>query len=238
MATPEGARKLISPGYLPDGIGLKDPSRMVKDEVEKIFKLWIRGQKEGKLPLKFKAKEVKQQLEEAQRLRIQSLKRKQPDYVDTDGDEDADGREGNSDNGKAGGKKSLKRKQPDYVDTDGDEDGDEQEGDGGNGKAGGKKQKVVKPAPPGGKKAKNPAKKAKNQSASLPAVESDPGRPKPRPLQKSPKAEVRKTTLLQLSDFQPYRSLVLDTLGLCSVREITFQWHFSDINSVYRNCWT
>ncbi|KAJ6610813.1 hypothetical protein B0H10DRAFT_2224639 [Mycena sp. CBHHK59/15] len=57
MATPEGARSLIAEKYLPVGVGLKDPSRMVKTEVEAIYKLWIDRQKKSKKPLAFKVEE-------------------------------------------------------------------------------------------------------------------------------------------------------------------------------------
>ncbi|KAJ7883898.1 hypothetical protein B0H14DRAFT_3857237 [Mycena olivaceomarginata] len=48
MATPEGARALIDSKYLVKNLGLKDPSRMVKSEVEAYYKHWISRQDDGK----------------------------------------------------------------------------------------------------------------------------------------------------------------------------------------------
>jgi hypothetical protein len=90
MSTPEGARKLISNGYLPEGLGLWDPSRMVKEEIETIYNFWMRQQKENKLPLKFKVAEAKQKVAEDKQVRLESLKRKKAAYVETSDDETGD----------------------------------------------------------------------------------------------------------------------------------------------------
>ncbi|KAJ7798321.1 hypothetical protein B0H13DRAFT_2391672 [Mycena leptocephala] len=60
MATPEGAHQLIVTKYLPAGLGLKDPSRMVKTEVKAYYKLWMARQDAGKKPLVFKVEEAKE----------------------------------------------------------------------------------------------------------------------------------------------------------------------------------
>ncbi|KAF7372220.1 hypothetical protein MVEN_00081400 [Mycena venus] len=96
MATPEGARELIKERYLPPGLGLKDLSRMVKEEVKKIYKLWFDNQKSGKLPLKFKVAEAKKKQEEDQQVKDQNLKRKKPVYVEV-GDGSAQEAERNDD---------------------------------------------------------------------------------------------------------------------------------------------
>ncbi|KAJ6537342.1 hypothetical protein B0H10DRAFT_1971813 [Mycena sp. CBHHK59/15] len=85
MATPEGARSLIAEKYLPVGVGLKDPSRMVKAEVEAIYKLWTDRQKKTKKPLAFKVEEVRQKVAEDGRLHVAALKPKKRAYVDTGG---------------------------------------------------------------------------------------------------------------------------------------------------------
>jgi hypothetical protein len=90
MSTPEGARKLISNGYLPEGLGLWDPSRMVKEEIETIYNFWMRQQKENKLPLKFKVAEAKQKVAEDKQVRLESLKRKKAAYVETSDDKTGD----------------------------------------------------------------------------------------------------------------------------------------------------
>ncbi|KAJ7769287.1 hypothetical protein B0H16DRAFT_1452492 [Mycena metata] len=54
---------------------------MVLSEVEAIYNLWIGRQKEKKILLRFKVAEAKRKIEADQRVRIQSLKRKQPAYV-------------------------------------------------------------------------------------------------------------------------------------------------------------
>jgi hypothetical protein len=59
MATHDGARELNDGRFLPLGVGLRDPSRMRKEEVEKICKLWMHCQGESKIPLQFKVAEAK-----------------------------------------------------------------------------------------------------------------------------------------------------------------------------------
>ncbi|KAJ6459087.1 hypothetical protein C8R45DRAFT_942509 [Mycena sanguinolenta] len=86
MATPEGARELIPSQYLPEGLGLRDPSCMVSAEVENIYKLWMYHQKEQKFLLQFKAAEAKRKLNEDQQARLKSLKRKKDMYVEPDDD--------------------------------------------------------------------------------------------------------------------------------------------------------
>ncbi|KAJ7637932.1 hypothetical protein DFH06DRAFT_1335574 [Mycena polygramma] len=88
MATVEGVQELVKEHFLPLGVALKDPSRMVKGEVEKIYKLWTQRQRQNKLPLRFKVAEAKQKIREDKEGRIQALKRKQPDYIDTSDNED------------------------------------------------------------------------------------------------------------------------------------------------------
>ncbi|KAJ7019018.1 hypothetical protein C8F04DRAFT_1276775 [Mycena alexandri] len=107
MATPDGARELVHSKYLPAGIALKDPSRMVKSEVEALYKLWISRQKEKKIPLHFKVAEAKRKIAEDQRVRIQSLKRKQPAYIETDDEEE---QEKEKHRAEGGGKKNKKAK--------------------------------------------------------------------------------------------------------------------------------
>ncbi|KAJ7349414.1 hypothetical protein DFH08DRAFT_807903 [Mycena albidolilacea] len=90
MSTPESAHKLISNGYLPEGLGLQDPSQMVKEEIETIYKFWMRQQKANKLPLRFKVAEAKQKVAEDKQVRLESLKRKKVAYVETSNDETGD----------------------------------------------------------------------------------------------------------------------------------------------------
>ncbi|KAJ7862089.1 hypothetical protein B0H14DRAFT_2575555 [Mycena olivaceomarginata] len=70
MATLEGARELTKEKYLPNNRGLRDPSRMVKEE------------EAGKTPLGFKVAEAKKKRGEDQRARLQALKRKKSEYVE------------------------------------------------------------------------------------------------------------------------------------------------------------
>ncbi|KAJ6556081.1 hypothetical protein B0H19DRAFT_1071214 [Mycena capillaripes] len=86
MATSEGARALILSKCLPDGLGLRDPSRMTKAEVEAYYKLWITRQDEGKKALVFKEDEAKEKREEDRALRVAALKKRA--YIEIDGDSD------------------------------------------------------------------------------------------------------------------------------------------------------
>ncbi|KAJ7835041.1 hypothetical protein B0H13DRAFT_1913764 [Mycena leptocephala] len=54
MPTHEGARALIPTKYLPEGLGLRDSSRMIKSEVKAYYKLWMNRQEAGKLALVFR----------------------------------------------------------------------------------------------------------------------------------------------------------------------------------------
>lgn len=102
MATPEGARALISSKYLPEGLGLMDPSRMKKSEVETYYTFWMARQKEDKKPLVFKSAEVKQKLAEDRQVRLDALKSKKRAYVEVDVASDDAG---------AGSKASMAKKQ-------------------------------------------------------------------------------------------------------------------------------
>jgi hypothetical protein len=84
MATPEGAHQLIATKYLPAGLGLKDPSRMVKTEVKAYYKLWMARQDAGKKPLVFKVEEAKEKRAEDRAVRIAALKSKKRTYVEVD----------------------------------------------------------------------------------------------------------------------------------------------------------
>jgi hypothetical protein len=75
-------------------MALKIYPRMVKDEIETIYKFWMRHQKANRLPLKFKVAEAKQKAAEDTQVRQESLKRKKAAYVETSEDERGD--EGNS----------------------------------------------------------------------------------------------------------------------------------------------
>ncbi|KAJ7208632.1 hypothetical protein GGX14DRAFT_566846 [Mycena pura] len=90
MATPEGARHLISDKYLPEGLGLKDPSRMVKTEVQAYYKLWMGRQKDDKKPLVFKLEEAKQKAQEDREARSAALQTKKRSYVEIDDGENED----------------------------------------------------------------------------------------------------------------------------------------------------
>jgi hypothetical protein len=104
MHTPEGARLLISDKYLPLEMGLKDPSRMVKTEVEAIYKHWMTRQKNNKRPLEFKMDEVKAKIEENRRLRAEALSSMKRAYVDVGSDDE--------DNGKDTAESSRPKKRP------------------------------------------------------------------------------------------------------------------------------
>ncbi|KAJ7457162.1 hypothetical protein B0H11DRAFT_2320785 [Mycena galericulata] len=93
MSTPEGAQELIRDKFLPDGLGLKDPSRMVKSEVEAFQKLWMGRQNRDKRPLDFKEFEAKRKAAEAREVRIASLTSKKRRYVEiaAGSDDDDDG---------------------------------------------------------------------------------------------------------------------------------------------------
>ncbi|KAJ7939562.1 hypothetical protein B0H13DRAFT_2300242 [Mycena leptocephala] len=84
MATPEGAHQLIATKYLPAGLGLKDPSRMVKTEVEAYYKLWMTHQEAGKKPLVFKVEEAKEKRAEDRAVHISALNSKKRTYVEVD----------------------------------------------------------------------------------------------------------------------------------------------------------
>lgn len=100
MATPEGARRLISNKYLPEGLGLKDPSRMVKAEVVAYYKLWIGRQKDEKQPLVFKLEEALQKAREDREARSAALQTKKRSYVEIEDEEDDDNGSESRDSGK------------------------------------------------------------------------------------------------------------------------------------------
>ncbi|KAJ6583316.1 hypothetical protein B0H10DRAFT_1962151 [Mycena sp. CBHHK59/15] len=109
MATPEGARSLIAEKYLPVGVGLKDPSRMVKIEVEAIHKLWIDRQKKSKKPLAFKVEAVRQKVAEDGRLRVAALKPKMRAYVEVDDEDPLSEEDGSSKKKRKPGKDHTKK---------------------------------------------------------------------------------------------------------------------------------
>ncbi|KAJ6597906.1 hypothetical protein B0H10DRAFT_2231851 [Mycena sp. CBHHK59/15] len=109
MATPEGARSLIAEKYLPVGVGLKDPSRMVKTEVEAIYKLWIDRQKKIKKPLAFKVEEVRQKVAEDGRLCVAALKPKKRAYVEVDDEDPLSEEDGSSKKKRKPGKDHTKK---------------------------------------------------------------------------------------------------------------------------------
>ncbi|KAJ7748985.1 hypothetical protein B0H16DRAFT_1461483 [Mycena metata] len=171
MATPDGACELVHSKYLPDGIVLKDPSHMVKSEVEAIYNLWIGRQKEKKIPLCFKVAEAKRNIEEDQWVRIQSLKRKQPPYVETDDDGDLGKDKGHAEGSKKKGKKAEVHAQ--------NTDGDNEEREKRRGRAVGGTRQMAK------RRGKQPAKVPNNNSGqSTRAGDSTPAKShlQPRPL--------------------------------------------------------
>ncbi|KAJ7765594.1 hypothetical protein B0H16DRAFT_1454162 [Mycena metata] len=200
MATPDGARELVHYKYLPDGTALKDPSHMVKSEVEAIYNLWMGRQKKKKIPLRFKVAEAKRKIEEDQRVRIQSLKRKQPPYVETDDDGDLGKDKGHAERSKKKGKKVKVHAQ----NTDGENEEQEKR----RGRTAGGTGQMAK------RRGKQPAKAPDNNSGqSTGAGDSTPSksRPQPRPLLT---AKTREERLLHLTHSGPYRSLVFDLLRL------------------------
>ncbi|KAF7349652.1 hypothetical protein MSAN_01691600 [Mycena sanguinolenta] len=84
MATPDGAWELIKDSYLPKDRGLRDPSRMVKAEVNDLYMHWFKRQEDGKTPLKFKVAEAKKKQEEDRQVKLQALKRKKQDYIEVE----------------------------------------------------------------------------------------------------------------------------------------------------------
>ncbi|KAJ7177712.1 hypothetical protein C8R46DRAFT_1029314 [Mycena filopes] len=203
MATPDGARKLIQSKFLPNGVGLKDPSRMVKTEVEAIYKLWMQRQTEKKIALHFKVAEAKRKNEEDQRKRAESLKRKQPRYMGT-----SDGDDEEEDDPKAAKGTKRQRKQG----TGEQPSHEESAGGGGRKKSTSSSTKKSKAAtkPKGNTVAALPAKA--KQQAEVPDDQGSSGpRPRPRPIIRP---ELRQSRLLHVSRFGPYTSLVLDVLRL------------------------
>ncbi|KAF8206625.1 hypothetical protein K438DRAFT_2086115 [Mycena galopus ATCC 62051] len=88
MASAEGAHALIPSQCLPSGLALRDPSRMVKSEVEAYFKHWHSRQKDGKKPLNFRVQEAKEKREEDKAARVAALKSKKRGYVEVSEGED------------------------------------------------------------------------------------------------------------------------------------------------------
>ncbi|KAJ6570383.1 hypothetical protein B0H10DRAFT_2199808 [Mycena sp. CBHHK59/15] len=80
----QGARALVSSKYLPEGLGLMDPSRMKKSDVEAYYTFWMGRQKEEKKPLTFKYAEVKEKLAEDRQVRLDALKSKKRQYEEVD----------------------------------------------------------------------------------------------------------------------------------------------------------
>jgi hypothetical protein len=110
MATPEGARALIDSKYLVKNLGLKDPSRMVKSEVEAYYKHWISRQDDGKKALVFRVQEAKEKRNDDRTTRIAALNSKKRSYVEVDSSDDAGADSGDMGQQKSQSKSLVRKK--------------------------------------------------------------------------------------------------------------------------------